>query len=178
METNARIRVVLLSTESHERSVAHLVRSLLDEGRRVLYVTANRPYRTLAAALRQAGLDPDALRFVDVVSSLNGSIPAERPENVRFVRSPTMLEMIAMRAEQDVQGPGPCTHVLVDSLNALAIYNGPRPVQEFAHFLVNRMRGRQTGLDLLVSDSEEGRSLGDLVSGFVDERMHLNGVAP
>ncbi len=168
-----RIRVVVPSADAHVASLASHVRSLQAAGRRVLLVTANRPFRTLCDRFAENGIDTDALFFVDAVSCINGAEPPERPPNAMFLQSPTMLEMIAMRTEQILTRMGEGAHVVVDCLNAFALYNGASPVQEFSHYLANRLRSRGVDGDLLVLDNDEGRALASSVSGFTDARLEV-----
>lgn len=167
----ATIRVVVPSAGAHVASVTAHVRSLQDAGRKVVLVTANRPYRTLADRFEQDGMDAESVFFVDAVSCVDGVEPSPRPTNALFLHSPTMLEMIAMRTEQVVARLGAEAHVVVDCLNAFALYNGPSPVQEFSHYLANRLRSRHVDGDLLVLDNDEGKSLEDAVGGFTDARL-------
>jgi KaiC/GvpD/RAD55 family RecA-like ATPase len=160
------------------RSVCAHARSLQAAGRSVIFVTADRPYRSLTASLREAGADPDAMFFLDAVSSVDGSGPKERPANAMFLPSPTMLEMLAMRIEQVAARTGPMAHVLLDSLNTLALYNGPLPVQEFSHYLANRLRSSGVPGDFVVRDTQDGRLLHDKVSSFTDRRIEIPSGVP
>ncbi len=169
-----RIRVVVPSAGAHVASLASHVNSLQKDGKRVLLVTVNRPYRTLCDRFEQVGIDTKALFFVDAVSCINGAEPMERPPNTMFLQSPTMLEMIAMRTEQILTRMGEDAHVVVDCLNAFALYNGVSPVQEFSHYLANRLRSRGVDGDLLVLNNDEGRALESSVSGFTDGRLEVS----
>ncbi len=164
-----RIRTVVLPSDAHVASVSAFVARLQQHGRQVVYVTANRPVSSLIAGFEAAGADPAAVLFLDAVSCLDGGMP-ERAPNIRYIRSPTMLEMIAMHTEQAASNLEP-GHVIIDSLNALSIYNGAMPVQEFSHFLANRLRHRGVKADFMVADNQEGTDLGNLLSSFVDERI-------
>lgn len=172
----SQIRVVVPQAESHVRALAVLVRDLQRQGRRVLLVTADRPFRTLEVALVAEGADPAQVHFLDCVSAMDGQAPRERPSNATFMASPTMLEMMAMRVEQLAQRMGPTVHVVLDSLSTLALYNGVPPVQEFSHYLANRLRTHGVCGDLLVNDNQEGRLLQERVAGFVDARLVLEAV--
>lgn len=137
----------------------------------MVLVTANRPFQTLRDRLAEAGADVDAVFVLDAISCVNGSQPDERPRNAMFLQSPTMLEMIAMRTEQILARHGENPHVVVDSLNSLALYNGIEPVQEFSHYLANRLRSRDVPADLVVLSNEQGRILEDRIAGFTDGRV-------
>lgn len=168
-----RVRVIVPSADGPLRSVAALVRQLQAEGRRVLYVSSDRPYQALVAALQAHGVATDQVHFVDTVSSLNGAAPTMRPANATFLPSPTMLEMLAMRIEQAALRIGPSAHVLLDSLDTLGLYNGMHPVQEFSHYLANRLRSQGVPGDFVVRAGPAGQALHDLVLSFTDDRLDL-----
>lgn len=164
---------VLVPTESHAGFLAGLVRDL-QAAHSVLVLSADRPSRTLLETFRAEGLDLARLHILDVVSMMDGRAPAERPANTTFLQSPTMLEMMAMRVEQ-IAGRMQDPHVVVDSLNTLALYNGVPAVQEFSHYLSNRLRTNAIPGDFIIRDNKEGRLLHEKVSGFTDEQAPLPG---
>lgn len=134
----------------------------------VVYVTANRPWATMVKHLG----DTDRIYAVDAISGANGMVQHAKQDGVMYLQSPTMLEMIAMRVEQLVtRNPG--AHVVVDSLNSLALYNGIGPVQEFSHYLANRLRALDVSGDFIVVDNDQGNSLRRAVEGFVDETAEV-----
>lgn len=134
----------------------------------VLLVTTDRPYLTLKESGAAEGVDLDALWFLDTVSAMTGQTPNERPRRVLFIQSPTMLEMIAMRIEQMQRTiPGP-VHVIIDSLSSACTYNKFAAVQEFTHYLVNRLRTLDLSADLVVTDDEQGTALQDSMRPMVD----------
>jgi KaiC/GvpD/RAD55 family RecA-like ATPase len=166
-----KIRLLGSSGEGHIAGLAAHVRHLQDQGP-VLFVTADRPYGSWTSSWSQAGVDPERLCIIDAVSATNGHQPATRPSNVVFLPSPTMLEMLVLRIEQSAHRSG-AKHVVLDSLNTLALYNGVAPVQAFAHYLVNRLRAADLGGDLVVRDSQSGVQLRERVAAFVDEDLAL-----
>lgn len=165
------IRLLASSGDWHIPGLASHLRRLQEQGP-VLFVTADRPHGAWAAALAQAGVAADRLCIIDAVSAANGQQPATRPANVVFLPSPTMLEMLVLRIEQAAARCG-AKHVVVDSLNMLALYNGLAPVQAFAHYLVNRLRTAGLGADLVVRDGPTSHQLRDRVLGFVDDAALL-----
>lgn len=169
----AGIQVLVPRAEKHVRSLAQHVARLQAEGLSVLLVTANRPFDGIRARLQEAGVDVDALMVLDAISSVNGFQPTHAPRNVVFLQSPTMLEMIAMRTEQIVGRQQAPVHVVVDSLNALALYNGVEPVQEFSHYLANRLRSRGATGDFMILDNQQGRDLEHRVAAFTDGRAEM-----
>lgn len=168
-----RVRVIVPTGRAHVRSLAAAIRRLQEDGRKIVFVSADRPYATLVPALSKDGVDVERIQFVDVVSSMNGAAPSPRPGNATFLPSPTMLEMLAMRVEQVAQRVGPGAHMVLDSLDTLSLYNGVNPVQEFSHYLANRLRAQGVSGDFVVRDGPAGRHLHDLVLSFTDDRVEL-----
>jgi hypothetical protein len=168
-----RVRVIVPWSGGHVRSLGTHVRMLQDQGKKVVFVSADRPYHVLAQAFRDLGVAVDAMHFVDAVSSLSGSAPLQRPPNATFLPSPTMLEMLAMRVEQAALRLGPEAHMVLDSLDTLSLYNGVHPVQEFSHYLANRLRSHGVHGDFVVRAGPGDRSLHDLVLSFTDDRIEL-----
>ncbi len=166
------IRLLVPTAENAPSAIAHHVRGLQAAGRSVLYLAADRPYRQVAAQFAQAGVDVSTLHFVDVVTCMDGKVPAVRPPNTLFLPSPTMLEMMAMRIEQ-VTARLADPVVVVDSLNTLALYNGPSAVQEFSHYLANRLRARGVSGDFVLREGRDAASLRDQVATFTDEQLVL-----
>lgn len=165
------IRLVASGSDGHARAVAGHVKAMQGEGP-VLFVTADRPYASWESPFAAAAVDLGRLCVIDAVSGMGGVLPAPRPDNVVFLPSPTLLEMMVLRIEQGCQR-SKATHVVLDSLNTLALYNGLAPVQAFSHYLINRARDSGVGLDLVVRDNQEGEALRARLAGFVDGSLRL-----
>lgn len=168
-----RVRVIVPSSGSHLRSLGTLVLELQRSGQKVVFVSADRPYHALVRSLREQGIATEQMHFVDTVSSINGSAPPDRPSNATFLPSPTMLEMLAMRIEQAALRLGPGAHMVLDSLDTLSLYNGVHPVQEFSHYLANRLRSHGVDGDFVLRAGPAGANLHDLVVAFSDDRVEL-----
>ncbi len=170
------IRILSAATDSPFTALAAYVGKAQEEGCTVLVVTSDRPQRQLAEVLGAAGVDLQRVHFLDVVTCMDGRPPVPAPLNTMFLPSPTMLEMMAMRIEQ-IAGRLPSPLVLVDSLSTLAFYNGPAAVQEFSHYLANRLRTRGIAADFLIRRTREGQALQDRVATFADGVVTLGGPA-
>jgi hypothetical protein len=154
------IRLVILPTEAHLDHLASVLRTLKRGDSKVLFVTVTRPYASLVEGLRSMDIDLEGIQFLDAITSLNGNMPQGPRDGVRFIRSPTMLELIAMHMGE--------AHVVIDSLSALVIYNGVVPVQEFTHFLATRLRHCDVGGDFLIVNNRDGQRLQELLGGVAD----------
>ncbi|MBO57681.1 MAG: hypothetical protein CMA77_01635 [Euryarchaeota archaeon] len=108
-----------------------------------VYISASRPAPELIATFTEIGIPVDSIQFVDCVSSalLGGT---ENPyTNISYVDSPIMLESILLRTLFHLkQMPTEQNFVILDSVNALAIYNEERMLAEYLHTFINTFRAR------------------------------------
>lgn len=165
------IRVVTPHADKHLRSLAQHVRRLQEGGASVVFVSGQHPRSALLDPFDKAGVDLKALFVIDAITCVNG-FPPERVDGALFLQSPTMLEMIAMRTEQ-MANRQPNAHVVLDNLNALVLYNSVGPVQEFSHYLANRLRSRDVPGDFVILDNDQGASILEAVQSFMDGREPL-----
>lgn len=108
-----------------------------------VYISASRPAPELISTLSEIGVPVENIQFVDCVSSalLGGT---ENPyTNISYIDSPIMLESILLRTLYHLrQMPTDQNFVILDSVNALAIYNEERMLAEYLHTFINTFRAR------------------------------------
>ena len=108
-----------------------------------VYISASRPAPELISTLTEIDVPTDSIQFVDCVSSalLGGT---ENPyTNISYIDSPIMLESILLRTLYHLrQMPTEQNFVMLDSVNALAIYNEERMLAEYLHTFINTFRAR------------------------------------
>ena len=111
---------------------------------RGVYICASRSATEIIQSLERIGIDPSGIQFIDTVSSgFIGGTEVPYP-NVRFVDSPIMLESIMLQtlyhlSEYTETG----NFVMLDSVNALSIYNEKRMLAEYLHTFINTFRARE-----------------------------------
>lgn len=138
---------------------------------KVLVVSSAWPHRDLRKAFDAARIRD--VMVIDLLSAMLGIVPDARPSDAVFIPSPTMLEMTAMRVEQVHRMIGGRAHVIVDSLDALARYTPRKAVEEFTHYLVNRLRSLDASGDLFVAGTEDGRKLAEAARPYTDGTIPL-----
>lgn len=139
--------------------------------RKVLVVSASWTHRDLRKTFDAAGIRD--VMVLDLLSTMLGIMPDTRPGDAVFVPSPTMLEMTAMRVEQMHRMMGGDVHVIVDSLDSLVRYSPRKSVEEFTHYLVNRLRSLDASGDLFVNDVEDGRKLLEAARPYTDGTLPI-----
>lgn len=108
-----------------------------------VYISASRPATELIETLSEIEIPIGGIQFVDCVSSaLLGGTESPYP-NISYVDSPIMLETILLRTLFHLrQMPTEQNFVILDSVNALAIYNEERMLAEYLHTFINTFRAR------------------------------------
>jgi hypothetical protein len=172
-------RLLHLPMQGGLDALAEHVRGRIAKDRSVLIVTASLPAGKFFEHFQDRGVDINRVFVVDAVSSRSGMDVRGDPEHVHFVPAPTLLELIAKRAEKIIktkaQGP---PHVIVFSANAFAVYNDPEALEELVRYVVNTLVHPKVRIDFVV---EEGvpipKRLLAFLESFLDETLRLKAPA-
>ena len=109
-----------------------------------VYICATRGAVEIIEGFEAIGVDVSNIQFVDLVSSgiLGGT---EVPySNITFIDSPIMLESVLLRTLYILRiSNNERNFVIIDSVNALAIYNEERMLAEYLHTFINTFRQRE-----------------------------------
>ena len=108
-----------------------------------VYICATRGAVEIIEAFEAIEVDVSHIHFLDLVSSgILGGTNVTYP-NISFVDSPIMLESVLLRALYMLRISGSEKNfVLLDSVNALAIYNNEKMLAEYLHAFINTFRQR------------------------------------
>jgi len=109
-----------------------------------VYICATRGAVEIIEGFEAIGVDVSNIQFIDLVSSgILGGTDVAYP-NVTFIDSPIMLESVLLRTLYILRiSNNERNFVLIDSVNALAIYNEERMLAEYLHTFINTFRQRE-----------------------------------
>ena len=172
-------RLLHLPVQGGLDALAEFVRGRIAKNRSVLIVTASLPAGQFFEHFQDRAVDINRVFVVDAVSSRSGMDVRGDPERVHYIPAPTLLELIAKRAEKIVktkaQGP---PHIIVFSANAFALYNEAEALEELVRYVVNTLVHPKVRIDFVV---EEGvpipRRLLAFLESFLDETLRLKAPA-
>lgn len=166
--------IILAVTEGghYNESVQEMVQAAMARFSRAVFVTANRPHDSLTALLDAGNIERRGIAFVDCVSGLTGMTPPSTA-SVQYVDSPTLLEKVAMRADQLLKRAGDDRCLLVDSLSTLAVYNGEGAVSELAHNMITKLRMTKTPAAFLIVETQAESGLVEAVASHVDRMVRF-----
>jgi archaellum biogenesis ATPase FlaH len=108
-----------------------------------VYISASRPAPELIETLQEIDIPTDGIQFIDCVSSALLGGTENQFTNISYIDSPIMLENILLRTLFHLrQMPTEQNFVILDSVNALAIYNEEKMLAEYLHTFINTFRAR------------------------------------
>lgn len=164
--------LALVNSHDYEHAASDIVRQLLAEGRVGIYVTINKPSASVSRMLEKSGLSGEFLVFVDCVTQYAGG-GSRRIEKTVFV-SPRNLTGISVAINEMVRSIPGKKFVIVDSLNTLSSYHSPEILQQFAHFLANRIRMQDIRGALLIADADAPTELVSVLERACDRVLHYS----
>ncbi len=145
--------------------IKHLVENKNIPG---VYVTLNKPFKTMQSILKKEKIDTDMIIFIDAVTKTSGG-KTEKTDNCLFIGSPDNLSDISIAMDQAVRSlPSKEKFVFFDSLSTLLIYNSLATVAKFIHFLAGKMRVWKVKGVIVSLRKEKDQELIDELMQFCD----------
>jgi KaiC/GvpD/RAD55 family RecA-like ATPase len=143
LEEQKRSSIILFITSSKKYVEANL--RILDylvnkRGLQGIYITVNRPYRSIKALFEENNISPESMFIIDIITKAVGG-KEEDASNCIFLDSPANLTDLTIALHQAVELFGDKEKfIFLDSLSTLLIYNKVSTISKFAHFLTGKIR--------------------------------------
>ncbi|MBU2638014.1 MAG: hypothetical protein KJ955_03510 [Nanoarchaeota archaeon] len=170
------IALATVSAKEYQKTNIALVKHFTKDKKSAgVYVTLNKPFATIKAALENNGVDTKMIIFIDAVTKTAGG-KAEKSKNCLFIGNPENLSDISIAMDQAVTSlPGKDRFLFFDSLSTLLLYNNVQTVARFIHFLAGKMRVWQVKAIIISLERKEDKDLIDELSQFCDVIMDFGG---
>lgn len=104
-----------------------------------IYVTMNRSYAVMSSIMKESGIDPERIFFIDAVTPIHTS-SIFRSGNAVFVGSPRNLTNVSIVVGSTIKTGKGKRILFLDSLSSMLLYNGAETGTRFMHFLLSLMR--------------------------------------
>tara|TARA_B100000902_G_scaffold16910_2_gene20268 strand:+ start:3123 stop:3707 length:585 start_codon:yes stop_codon:yes gene_type:complete len=143
---------VRVGTSNSDLVIASIIQPLIQNfGMGGVYITASQTAPNVIEMMNTIGLDVSPIHFIDCVSSgILGGTQNPYP-NIGYIDSPIMLESMMLRTLHHLENSQiQQNFVILDSVNALSIYNEERILAEYLHTFINTCKNRQV-LSLIVN---------------------------
>ncbi len=135
----------------------------------VFYVTSTIPSKSIENLFGLLGIDSGRVFFVDTISHLMKE-SSEFSDHFLFIESPTMLEYIMLKIEYLARKYNDKKAVVIlDSVNSMSIYNGPKIMSEFLHILVTSLRTWDLYMVILSMKEQETHEIDAMLNMVCDD---------
>lgn len=134
------VALATVDAKEYQQTNLNMIKHLTDKGIPGLYVTLNKPYKTMESVFKKQKIDTRLMIFIDAVTETSGG-NIEKTNQCLYIGSPENLSDISISMDQAVRSlPSEERFVFFDSLSTLLIYNDVNTVSRFIHFLAGKMR--------------------------------------
>jgi KaiC/GvpD/RAD55 family RecA-like ATPase len=140
-----------------------------------VYVTINKPYKTIKRILEEAKIPTSRIIFVDAISNYAGS-ESKKTKDCVFIDTPADLTGISIAISEAVEAlPTQNKFLFLDSLSTLLIYNSAGSVAKFAHFLTAKIRAWEITGIIISMEKETDKTLVNRLAQFCDHFIEIGG---
>jgi len=164
---------LLFKSQINLNVILFLLKVLTERNISGVYICFGRPYTNIMSEMEDNRINTSNVFFIDCISKMSTTIE-KKEENVVSVENPSSLEEIGMYVERylDKLEKKP-KFLILDSIQSLLIYNNAKSIQEFSHFLINKIRSKQV-LGLIVSlQKEELNDINTTISSLCDKEINI-----
>ncbi len=142
----------------------------------VFYITSTIPSKNILNLFELLGIDSSRIFFVDTISHLMKE-STEFSDRFLYIESPTMLEYIMLKVEYLARKYNDKKFVVVlDSVNSMSIYNGPKIMSEFLHIFVTSLRSWDAYMVILSMKEQNTAEINSMLNMVCDEIYDVEGV--
>lgn len=165
------IVLILTDAEKYLQVNTEVLKMLLSQDLKGIYITINKPYKSMVEFFKKKGLPVEKLYFVDCVTEMIGG-ETKREESVIYIH-PTNLTGISIAVNELIQKIEGDKFLFIDSLTTLLIYNSTGSTEKFSHFMTNRIRLYNLKGLLLSLEEEMKEKLLPTLSKFTDKVIKI-----
>ncbi|HLD88691.1 MAG TPA: hypothetical protein VI894_00645 [Candidatus Nanoarchaeia archaeon] len=137
-----------------------------------VYVSINRPYRSIISELGSRSIKIENVYIIDMVSKIEKM--QEVNERVLFISAPTSLTETSIAIESALASIKNNRKIVIfESTSTMSLYNGEKKMISFFHFLINRLRDYDSKLAIISTKDRSSDFVKQLVQ-FCDMHLEIN----
>lgn len=138
-----------------------------------VYVSVNKPYKSIKSTLAKENIDPETMIFIDAITKVSGG-DAEKDGSCLYLDGPENLTDFSISITEAVTAlEFKDKFLFFDSINTLLIYNSPEAVLRFFHFLTSRIRQWQVKGLIIALDKRTEKATISQISQFCDKVIDM-----
>ena len=160
---------ILLITSKEEQTgklSPLVIKQLVEKDYFCIYVSVNKPAKTILDNLEKDKVDTSQLFFIDCISYVVDNSSKKNEDNIISIETQD-LTGISLAVNEIINNVKGKKVVVFDSLSTLLIYNNLTSLEKFSHFITNKIRMekiRGIMLDIINDNNETITSLFKQVS--------------
>jgi len=140
-----------------------------------VYITINKPYKTMKNILEKEGVDTKQMYFIDCITKTAGGDISDKGEKVFYLDSPQNLTGLGVAMGEAIRSiPETDKYLFMDSLSTLLLYHNNGTVAKFSHFLTGKMRLWGLRGILMAIEKEADPEFSDQLAQFCDTVVTLD----
>ena len=151
-----------------QENIISVVRNLKGNGMSGIYVSINKPYKTINDILVKNQIDTDKLFFVDCITNSS----EEDHDNVSFISDISDLCSLSIAITHFIDKIPDEKFLLIDAVHTLWIYHTPEFIARFIQNLTERSYRAKVKMITFIVESEDKRLIRKLAP-FFDQMMGL-----
>ncbi len=141
-----------------------------------IYITLSKEHIELLKIMKEKGVKPEHIHFIDGISQMYGSKMLESP-NVTYVAGPLSVDAISQEVTSIAQKmKGNKKFVFLDSITTVLLYNSLERTMQFSTFLTESLKKlKMVGIVVSVSKGYVNETLMKELSKASNEVINLQG---
>lgn len=169
------VALATVEAKAYQKTNLELIKCLVNVQRTPgVYVTLNKPYKTINATFKKKGIDIRLLIFIDAVTKTASGI--KKTKECLFIGNPENLSDISVAMDQAVRAlPAKNRFLFFDSLSTLLMYNSINTVARFIHFLSTKMRAWRVKGIIISLQKKADKELIEQLTQFCDVVIDFGG---
>ena len=165
------IVTVLPSTENYSDVTTAILDYLINERKMSgIYFTTNKPYETLANALKNSNVDAKKLFFIDAISGIVGK--KSDAGNCVIVQNPSALTELSIQITEACTTKKP-SFLIMDSLSTMLVYNNENATVRFIHYLTTQLRKCKVAGVIFSLEKDIEKKMLDDITMFCDKVINF-----
>jgi hypothetical protein len=174
--TDQPIILALTSAERYRENSISLLREILGQNCRVIFIAIHQPSSSLREYYTRAGIDVTDIFFIDAITKYAiGSVP-EPGQNVFYVGNPGDHTALGIAITDSFKNAGDKPPVIyLDSINAMLIYSTSVNLSRFIHFVTSKLRLRNVAGVLVAVEKGLDPLLMSQLTAFSDAVIDIPG---
>lgn len=137
---NEYVALAVVDSKNYQKTNARIIKEMIKSAVPGVYVTLNKPYKTIKSNFTKDKTALTNVIFIDAVTKTAGG-EMKKTDDCLYIGSPQNLSDISIAMDQAIMAiKAKNKFLFFDSLSTLLLYNNVKVVAKFVHFLSGKMR--------------------------------------